>query len=218
MRQQASEVSRIGTVADAIVPTLSRRESLWRNFGIALAGLGLGLAAPALTLDREWDPGRQMVGAWSREGPVESSASDPYRRALLAETGEVSLAPNEGVVFRARRDDSGYQLLRSCSYRVVGPITQARFWTLNALDQDGRVMDNPARRYGFASSDVLRDLSGAFSIVLGPDARSGNWLPTPGRGPMTLDLRLYDTPLVDREGGSSALVLPSILRQSCAAP
>ncbi len=218
MRQQASEVSPIGTDADPFAPGVSRKPSHWRGVGIALAGLGLGLGATALTIQREWDPGRQMFGAWSRERPVESSASDPYRRALLAETGELSLAPNEGVLFKAQRDDSGFQLLRSCSYRVDGPLTQARIWTLAAIDQNGFVIDNPAHRYGFTSANVLRDLSGEFSIEIGPEARSGNWLPTSGRGSMTLDLRLYDTPIDDREGGSSALVLPSILRHSCAAP
>ena len=58
--------------------------SMWRGIGIALAGLGLGLVATALTLDRGTDPGRRMIGAWSREASVESAASDPYRRALLA--------------------------------------------------------------------------------------------------------------------------------------
>ena len=216
MRHQASDLIPIGTDADR-VPGADPVSSPWRGIAIALAGLGLGLVATALTLDRAWDPGRQTVGAWSREGPVESAASDPYRRALLAETGQLPLASNEGVLFRAERDDSGFRLLRSCSYRVAGPMSKARFWTLSATDLDGRVIDNPAHRYGFTSSNVVRDLSGDFTVVLGPEARSGNWLPTPGRGLLTLDLRLYDTPLSDREGGNTAAVMPSIVRQSCAA-
>ena len=217
MRHQASDLIPMGIDADAFVPGVGHVVSTWRGIGIAVTGLGLGLFATALTLDREWDPGRQMVGAWSREGPVDSAASDPYRRALLAETGEVALALNEGILFQAKRDDTGFRLLRSCNYRVTGPMSKARFWTLSANDQDGHVIDNPAQRYGFTSSNVVRDLSGEFTIAVGPEARPGNWLPTPGRGPMTIDLRLYDTPLADREGGNTAAVMPSIVRQSCAA-
>ena len=217
MPHQASDLIPMGTAANPLVPGGQHLSSTWRAFGIALAGLGLGLCTTALTLDRAWDPGRQTIGAWSREAPVESAANDPYRRALLAETGEVALAVNEGLLFQAQRDDSGFRLLRSCSYTVTGPMSKARFWTLTAIDQDGHVIDNPAQRYDFTSSNVVRDLSGEFTIAVGPEARPGNWLPTPGRGPLTLDLRLYDTPLGDREGGPATAVMPSILRQSCAA-
>ena len=217
MRHYTSDLIPIETDAERDLPDLGPLLSIWRVIGIALAGLGLGLAATALTLDRAWDPGRQTIGAWSRPGPVEASTSDPYRRALLAETGQVSLAPNEGVLFQAQRDDSGFQLLRNCRYRVTGPMSKARFWTLSAFDQDGRLIGNPAQRYGFTSSDVVRDLSGDFAVVLGPEAQPGNWLPTPGAGPMTLVLRLYDTPLSDRTGGTAAAITPSIERQSCGA-
>ena len=218
MRQQASDLIPVGTDEASFAPGSDHVLSTWQGIGIALAGLGLGLVATALTLDRQWDPGQQMIGAWSREGTVETAASDPYRRALLAETGQVSLASNEGLLFQAKRDDGGFRLLRSCSYRVAGPMSKARFWTLSATDQDGRAIGNAAHRTGFTSSNVVRDLSGDFSIVLGPAAQSGNWLPTPGRGPMILDLRLYDTPLADREGGTAAAVMPSIVRQSCDTP
>ena len=218
MRHQASDLNAAATDTALGSRDLGHIVSLWRVIGIALAGLALGLVATAMTLDRAWDPGQQMVGPWSRQGPIEAPTSDPYRRALLAVTGQVSLALNEGIVFQAQRDDSGFRLLRSCSYRVAGAMSKARFWTLSVIDQDGRVIDNPARRYGFTSSNVVRDLSGTMSVVLGPEARPGNWLPTPGAGPMTLVLRLYDTPLSDREGGSAAAVTPSIERLSCAAP
>ncbi len=218
MRHQTSDLIPIGTDADRLVSGVDHVLSTWRALGIALAGLALGLVATALTLDRELDPGRQMVGAWSREASVDSAASDPYRRALLAETGQMPLVLNEGVLFQAQRDDSGFRLLRTCTYRLAGPMSKARLWTLTAIDEDERVIDNPAHRFGFTSSNVVRDLSGNFALVLGPEAQPGNWLPTPGRGPMTLDLRLYDTPLSDREGGTAAVVMPSIERQSCAAP
>ena len=184
---------------------------------IALIGLALGLAATGLVLARGWDPGAVAVGPWVARPRVGTTAIDPYARAALARSGAVPLAANEGLAFTATTDDTGYRLIRTCSYRLAGGLPAARFWTLTATDEAGRTLDNPAHRSAFTSTGVLRDAGGAFDIAVGPEARPGNWLPLAGAGPLTLTLRLYGTPLTANPGDIAAAALPSIARQACRA-
>ncbi len=185
--------------------------------GILLAGVALGLLATDLVLDRGWDPGAVRIGPWVANPRIGTPAIDPYALARLARTGEVPLAANEGIAFTAVTDDTGYRLLRSCTYRLSGPVPAARFWTLGVVDASGQPLDDLARRSGFTSTTVIRDLDGGFSIDTGPQARPGNWLPTPGPGLMSLVLRLYDTPLTADTSALSSATLPTVTRQSCAA-
>lgn len=188
-----------------------------RSVAVALAGTALGLAATALVLSRGWDPGTVRVGPWSMHPGVGTPSIDPYARAGFARTGEVPLAANEGLVFTAATDDTGFRLLRGCTYAVGGGVPAARFWTLTATDEDGRTLDGPARRSSFASNTVTRDIEGRFSIAVSAEARPGDWLPASGTGPMLLTLRLYGTPLAGGAGGVADAVLPSIARLACAA-
>ena len=186
--------------------------------GIAVAGLVLGLLATAIVLSRGWSPGTVSVGPWMASPRIGTIAIDPYARADLSRSGAVPLAANEGLAFTATTDDTGYRLLRSCSYRVAGMAPPARFWSLTASGADGRTMDNAAGRPAFTSRDVVRSLAGRFAIDVAPAARPGNWLPLSGDGPLTLTLRLYDTPLAGNAAEVASATLPSLTRLSCAAP
>ena len=186
--------------------------------GIAAAGLALGLLATAIVLSRGWSPGTVSVGPWTASPRIGTTAIDPYARAELSRSGAVPLAANEGLTFTATTDDTGYRLLRSCSYSVSGTVPAARFWSLTASGSDGRTMDNAAGRPAFTSRDVVRSIAGRFAIEVAPAARPGNWLPLSGEGPLTLTLRLYDTPLAGNPAEVASATLPSLTRQSCAAP
>lgn len=186
--------------------------------GIAAAGLVLGLLATAIVLSRGWSPGSVSVGPWTASPRIGTTAIDPYARAELSRSGAVPLAANEGLAFTATTDDTGYRLLRSCSYRVAGLVPPARFWSLTPTGADGRTMDSAAGRTGFTSRDVVRALGGRFVIDVAPAARPGNWLPLSGDGPLTLTLRLYDTPLAGNAAEVASATLPSLTRLSCAAP
>ncbi len=183
---------------------------------IAVLGLAFGLSATALVLSRGWDPGAVAIGPWVARPQVGTPSIDPYAAADLARSGAVPMAANEGLAFRATTDDTGYRLLRSCSYRVAGAMPAARFWTLTATGTDGRTLDNPAQRTGFTSRDVVRALGGRFVIEVAPAARPGNWLPLSGEGPLTLTLRLYDTPLAGNGAEVATASMPSLTRVSCA--
>ncbi len=184
---------------------------------IGLTGLVLGLAATALVLARGWDPGAVSVGPWLTHLQVGTVAIDPYARAELARGGGVPMAANEGLVFTATEDGTGYRLLRTCRYRIGGDVPAARFWTLTATDADGRTFDGPAHRSAFTSADVVRNLDGRFTIETAPSARPGNWLPLSGEGPLTLTLRLYDAPSSGDPGEVASASLPSIARLACGA-
>ena len=184
---------------------------------IGALGVALGLGATELVVARGWDPGGVAVGAWVARPQVGSMAIDPYARADLARSGELPLATAEGLTFTATTDDTGYRLVRNCVYLITGAAPAARFWTLTASGADGRVIDDPAHRSAFTSTDVVRDLDGRFTVAVAPTARPGNWLPVTGVGPLTLSLRLYDTPLAGNSGEAAQASLPSITRRSCSA-
>ncbi len=182
---------------------------------IALVGLALGLAATAVVLGRGWQPGAVAVGPWVTHPRIGTTAIDPYAQADLARSGGVPMSSSEGLSFTATTDDTGFRLVRTCSYRLSGGMPPARFWTLTATDRDGRTIDDAARRSAFVSTTVIRDAVGPVTIEVGPEARPGNWLPLSGDGPLTLTLRLYDTPLTGNTAEIAGAALPGIARRSC---
>jgi hypothetical protein len=185
---------------------------------VALVGLALGLAATAVALGRGWDPGAVAVGAWVTHPRIGTAAVDPYALAGLARSGVVPMSAAEGLAFSATTDDTGYRLLRSCTYRLGGGFPPARFWTLTATDGQGRTIDDAGLRSAITSTGVTRDAAGRFAIEVGPLARPGDWLAVPGDGPLTLTLRLYDTPLTGNTAEIAGAALPGISRESCGSP
>ena len=185
------------------------------TLAVVSVGLALGLAATGIVLERGWDPGAVAVGPWVTYPGIGTTAIDPYAQADLARSGAVPMAASEGLSFIATTDDTGYRLSRGCTYRLSGGMPPARFWTLTATDRDGVTIDDLAHRTAFTSRSVVRDASGQATIVAGPEARPGNWLALSGDGPLTLTLRLYDTPLTGNTAEIGGAALPAIVRESC---
>ena len=178
-------------------------------------GLALGVAASRSILA---DPpfGGVAIGAWRVAAKAGSLEADPYTRAALARSGEIPLALGEGLKLVARVDSSGRPFDRRCLYRIGTHTPAARYWTLSLADVDGFSVDNAAGRYGFRSSEVVRDNDGGFSIYVSALAHSGNWLPIGHVQTFALALRLYDTPLAASAGGIEKSSVPTIERESCA--
>ena len=78
-------------------------------------------------------------------------------------------------------------------------------------DLDGFPIDNPADRYVFRSSEILRERDGAFAIWVSAAAHAGNWLPIGAPAPFALVLRLYDSPLSATAGGIEKAAAPSVV-------
>ncbi len=178
-----------------------------------LAGVVLGLLVTIRSLDL--DTRGVVAGAW-RTTPRDGSAQiDPYALAANARAGLLPLGESEGLSFVARSDDRGGALDGSCDYTLAGPMPPARYWTLSLLDPAGFPVDDPAKRYGFTSAEVLRFDKAPTEIVISPRARAGNWLPSGAVRRFVLMLRLYDTSLTAGGTDLEALRMPTIERGAC---
>ena len=193
-----------------------------RRGGAALAALGavglgvcLGLLVTAAAI-RSDALGTVRAGPWRLFVDAGTPGINPYLRARQARVGNVPLAAAQGLTATARTDSAGTMLDARCRYRVSGPVPAAQFWTIEAADFSGRPFINAAERQSFTSADVLRDLTGQFTIGLSPEATPGNWLPLPGTGHFLLVLRLYDTGLANGgTAGTREASWPSIEALGC---
>jgi len=178
-------------------------------------GVGVGLAASAYALSRASPFDSVRLGPWEIVAHAGSIDADPYTRASLERSGEIPLATGEGLQLIAREDDDGRPLDARCSYEVGPRVPTARYWTLGVIDSHGWPIENAARRYGFRSSEILREANGDFTITVSADVASGNWLPIGGPGPFALVLRLYDSPLGATAGGIEKSAAPRVAGIGC---
>lgn len=180
----------------------------------AIFGVGLGLSSAWVALEAEVGFNRTEIGPWSGSARLGGVLADPYTRAQLVRTGELPLGGGEGVTFIARHDDDGRRLSANCVYVVETPPPPARWWTLTVYSPEGRLLENPAGRFGFTSREVMREPDGTSRITLARRARPGDWLPVETDDAFKLVFRLYDTPL---SGAASPVspVVPSVRREAC---
>jgi hypothetical protein len=194
---------------------LRERVALFGKFLLAGAVgilLGLSLTFAALENGFGFGFGAVKAGPWSAWPKTESGDLDPYARATLAHSGEIPLGASEGVGFVAERDSAGHRFDAACDYKLSGRTPQARYWTLTVMTPTGRLDANPAERYGFTSSEILRGADGEFVIFLSRHARPGNWLPLGDGETFVLALRLYETDFSAATLALDAANLPTIER------
>jgi hypothetical protein len=181
----------------------------------AVIGVALGLAVTFVTLERGFGFGAVQAGPWTAWPRVGASDIDPYARAVLSRTGEIPLASAQGIAFYARTDNTGAPLSGSCDYVISGAVPAARFWTLTLTDVSGRLVENPAHRYAFTSSEILRRSDNSFAIAVAPAARPGNWLPSESGKRFVLVLKLYDAIASASPAGLAGATTPTLTRRRC---
>jgi hypothetical protein len=180
--------------------------------GIALAG-GLGAAhylikvgSPLTT--RHFGPWE----VWKDAGRVEA---DPYTRAHFATTGQLPTGSRNALYFLAAKDSDGRGLSAGCDYAVTGRGPGALWWSISAYDAAGQLFPNAAQRFAFSQATVMRAADGTFAITVSRDARSGNWLPVTGSGPLKLMLSVYGLETDDNRGSAGKTGLPVIRKGAC---
>lgn len=182
---------------------------------VALAGLALGLWATRAALSSLLPIAADRLGQWRIEGRAGAADADPYTRARVERDGEIPLGLGEGLRLTTREDSDGRALDPACVYRFGPHAPPARYWTLEAIDDQGFPLENAAGRYVLRSSEILRGSDGAFSIYISPRAHAGNWLPVSGRAPFALGLRLYDPALSGAAVGVERAGAPAVVKERC---
>lgn len=176
-------------------------------------GAATGLGLTALSVGRGTGAGTFRIGAWLVTPKAGTAEADPYARAVASRLGTLPLALADGLALVADQDDAGGALDGRCTYRFHGTLPPARYWTLTAAGGDYQPVVREDFRQGFTSYEVVRGADGAAEILVAPQARSGNWLPSGGADTLKLVLRLYDTAVATTI--SAGTPLPSLTRVSC---
>jgi hypothetical protein len=190
-----------------------RVATLLKIVATGTVGVLLGLLITIVSLSP--DVRSLAAGPWRgspRDGAVDT---DPYTLASIDRAGTLPLGAAEGLSFVAATDSAGASLSPSCDYAMIGAMPTARFWTVSALTKDGFSIPNSAQRSAFTSAEILRQNREPLLITVGPEARSGNWLPIGKAVAYVLALRLYDTGLSAVGSTFSAATLPKIQKLRC---
>jgi hypothetical protein len=178
-------------------------------------GVFLGLFVTFVVVERGKGFGAIAAGPWTGWSRSGTSDPDPYTRAILAYSGEMSLSESEGMSFVAHGDSNGAEFDPACDYALKGEIPSARYWTLTLLSPAGAPITNAAGRPGFTSSEVLRASDGQFEVILSRHARPGNWLPIGDTSKFILVLRLYDSELGAPATALDAAKMPGLVKSRC---
>ena len=191
------------------------------RFWFVLSALVVGLGS-AWAVVRFGGEQTAQAGAWRSEVLAGSVAAGPYTRARVAVGGLLALGPSETLYFVAEKDDAGRPLRTTCSYRVSGPVPDARWWSVTAYGADHFLLPAPDHRYS-VNSAAGGMAGGEVSFVTGPqrpslqDSSAGTaaalataatpWLPTPGDTGLLLVLRLYQPGAALRRNAGALLPL-----------
>jgi hypothetical protein len=193
----------------------ARAMILGRFLSAGCIGVLLGLFVTFVVVERGKGFGAITAGPWTGWPRNGTSDTDPYTRAILAYSGEMSLSESEGMSFVAHGDGNGAEFDPACDYVLKGEMPSARYWTLTLLSPAGTPVANIADRQGFTSGEVLRASDGQFEITLSGHARPGNWLPIGGTSKFILVLRLYDSELGAPATALDAARMPGLLKSRC---
>jgi hypothetical protein len=179
-----------------------------------LAAIALGLASAAFAVRRVDNLGQTRVGPWVTSSTVGSADASFYERAVVAVHALFVLNRSQTIYFRALTDDGGARLRAECDYELRGRPLPARWWSMTVYGDDDFLIANAEDRYSFNMRNIAIDAGGGFVVRIGERRQPGNWLPTAGRQPIKLTLRLYN-PEPDAADRPGAMALPSVRLLGC---
>lgn len=190
-----------------------------RSFLLTVTTLAIALGGGAgsvwLALDRDFEFGTITIGSWKAFATRGTPQADPYSQARFSREADLALGTAEGLTFIARQDDSGAPLRLQCAYRIAGPLPPARFWTLHARDEAGKVIRRAGSRApALHSYAMLREGDNTVATTVSRHPSPDNWLAVEGSGDFILVMTFYDTAMAS---GSriTEIELPQITQTGC---
>ncbi|MEL6298942.1 MAG: DUF1214 domain-containing protein [Pseudomonadota bacterium] len=199
-------------------PTLRGIVQATANFAglIIFATLAVlfGISSSWYVVQRGLPFNSEKQGAWVVWTAAGDTTGEPYSRARFNLVSSLAISAERIQRFEARFDNEGRRLHSSCTYVLDGTPIDAQWWTLAVFDDRGRLIRNPAQRYGFNMTTVARDGLGRFQITLSRDAKPGNWLPTGTAGRMVLILEVQGA-VAGASDGAAPVAPPQIRRTDC---
>ena len=172
------------------VSELISRTADWAFFiGVVLIG---GLGSSWYMVEVGTSLTTVTVGPWTTWPAAAQIDADPYTRAHHERLGLLPHNSDIAQTYIARTDSDGIALHSSCDYVIEGREIQTHWWSLTVFDAQGRLIPNQLDRYAFTSDTIAISPTGTYRIVLGRDARAGNWLPIGGGGRLAVALTVLD--------------------------
>jgi hypothetical protein len=123
---------------------IAELDVLFKTLIAGAIGLAAGLWSAESVLRTSRGGEAMRIGAWTAPARAGTAEADPYTRATIERSGQIPLAPGEGLQLIARVDDSGATLNPHCAYLVGRKVPAARYWTLGIVDRRGFPIDNAA--------------------------------------------------------------------------
>lgn len=152
------------------------------------------------------------IGQWQATPLIGTHEADPYAKAHRLQHNNIPLGSAEGLKFEAWRDNEKHLFNSNCTYKIIGTLPIARFFTLYAIDENFLLIDGNAPYPSRLNSDDLILLNNDdVEITISAYAQPGNWLYIPKNKKFGLALTLYDSP-IDSENGLVTPLMPAINR------
>lgn len=180
-----------------------------------LIAIGGGTASSWYAVENGMPFNTERQGPWTRWTGAGRPDADPYSRTRFGRRSQLLFNANLSARYEATTDGKGRQLHSSCDYLIEGRDIAAPWWSIAVFDGNGRLIDNPAKRYSYGSESIAYSADGSFAVRLAREARPYNWLPTTRAGRISIIFEAQKsggaTDVLDR----TAIVLPTIKRLAC---
>ena len=187
-----------------------------RFVAFIIIAIMLGLGITSLSLNTGSGVAATRHGGWKSWKNSGHLNADPYTRAYIAKTGQLPLPPQIAQTYFALYDNAHRRLHTSCTYLIESPAVEAKWWTLAVYDYNGKIFENPIKRYSFNAESAMIKFEGGFHIYLSQSPQPENWLPIGNQGPFVLVYRLYRKNLTDEKVTlEDDVPLPLVKRISC---
>jgi hypothetical protein len=171
-----------------------------------VGGIVIGIGSAAMRLSGAGSIPVTGNNAWQELDPASGNDLLPYSIGRYLASGQVP--PSFSIrQFTRTRDEEGNALRGDCAYVLEGKVPAARWWTLAATDEDGRVV---SPKSVVVAGQAFRDAEGTMRVSFAPWPVSGNWVHVTS-GTYAMMLSLHD----GQDDDEKSLTLPVVRKGRC---